>query len=71
LKELVIPIRVGEARGRFAATTELAGTPICTYGADEGEAVRGAKGAILRLLGNVVQRGDAEFEALKFKVIGV
>lgn len=71
MKELVIPIRVGSARGGFAATSELAGTPICSYGPTEEEATRGTKGALLRLLGNLVQRGDAELVALRFKVTEV
>jgi hypothetical protein len=70
-KDLVIPIRVGETRGQFTAATELAGTPICTYGATEAEAVQRARGATLRLLANIVEKGNAEFEAVRFRTIPV
>ena len=70
-KELLVPIRVGGARGGFAATTELAGTPICCYGATADEAARKTKGAALRLLGGIVERGTSELVALRFEVKAV
>jgi hypothetical protein len=67
-RELVIPIRVSKSRGNeYAAATEFAGTPICSYGPTEDEATRRAKSAILRLLGNLLERGTADVEALRFK----
>jgi hypothetical protein len=68
-RELVIPIRVTAARGgTYAAATEFAGMPICSYGASEEEAGRRAKSTLLRLLGNLLERGTADFEAVRFKV---
>lgn len=66
--ELVVPLRVSSAgrRGGFAATTELGGQPICSYGATAGEAERRAKGSVFRLLGNLLERG-VEIDAVRFK----
>jgi hypothetical protein len=68
MKEVVVHLEVNQARGEFSASTEFGGTPICTYGPTEEEAIRRAKGAIFRFLGRAVEQGHADLEALRFKV---
>jgi hypothetical protein len=67
---VTVAIQVGRPSGRdqrFAATTELAGSPICTYGATADEAERKAKGAALRFLGTLLERGAAQLSEIRFK----
>lgn len=69
-KEVKVPIVTGRVGpGKYAATTELAGRPICSYGTTEEEASRKAKGAVLRLLGNILERDEYEVEAIRFKMV--
>ena len=65
----VISVQVGPARGGqpFVATTDVGGTPITTYGATEAEAERRARGAALRCLGGLLERGQATVESVSFK----
>ena len=59
--------RAGGNGDRFSATTELGGASICTYGSTQNEAERRAKGAILRHLGNLLERGAVELDEVRFR----
>ena len=66
--ELVINLQVSRhPDGRYAATADLAGVPMCCYGADEGEAVGKTKAAAMRLVAGKLERGTVKLEAVRFK----
>lgn len=70
MKPVVVAIEVGQPTGRdarFTATTELGGQPLCCYGDTASEAARRAKGAALRCLGGLLERGAVELEEVRFK----
>jgi hypothetical protein len=70
-KDLSVTIRVGRARDGYAATTELAGNPICNYAPTDEEAARRAQASVLRLLASLVERGQAAVSGVRFKTTDV
>ena len=70
MSRVVVAIQVGRPTGRderFTATTELAGSPICAYGVTADEAERRAKGAALRCIGTLLEKGAAQLSEIRFK----
>lgn len=67
--KFVVAVQVAPARGSFpfVATSDIGGNPITCYGNTADEADRAARGAALRCLGGLLERGQAAVETIAFK----
>jgi hypothetical protein len=62
------PLARAGGANRFSATTDLGGTPICAYGQTAAEAERRARGAALRVLASLLERGAADVSEVRFRM---